>query len=446
MRRLLQSTRLIALAAAALVAVCNSVPAQQTVSEEVIAVRCGKLVNGRTAEPQTDMVIIIRGQRIEAVGSARSVAIPQGATVIDLSHATVLPGLIDAHSHIIPDVGYTQDSFLKRSSALNAIDGLVNAQKSLAAGFTTLRDPGDMDLYYAHLAVRDAINAGKVQGPRIVAAGHLLSITGGHADFNSAAPEMPIPAFGEIVDGIDEVRKAVRKEVKWGADWIKVSATGGIYSAGDDPGLEQFSFDEMKVIVEEARRFNRYVTAHSHGVQGTKAALRAGVRSIEHGSVLDDEAVELFKQKGAYLVPTIYTSEYTIAEGEKNKTPEYALEKARSLHEMKRQSFLKAVKGGVKIVYGTDTGIIPQGANARQFAVMVRWGMSPAQAILAATSVAAEMLGMSKDIGSIEAGKYADLIAVAGDPLSNISTLEDVKFVMKGGKVIKDRSSAAKNH
>jgi imidazolonepropionase-like amidohydrolase len=303
-----------------------------------------------------------------------------------------------------------------------------------------------MDLYYAHLAVRDAINAGKVQGPRIVAAGHLLSITGGHADFNSAAPEMPIPAFGEIVDGIDEVRKAVRKEVKWGADWIKVSATGGIYSAGDDPGLEQFSFDEMKAIVEEARRFGRYVTAHSHGVQGTKSALRAGVRSIEHGSILDDEAVELFKQRGAYLVPTIYTSEYTIAEGEKNKTPEYAMEKARGLHEMKRQSFLRAVKGGVKIVYGTDTGIIPQGANARQFAVMVRWGMPPSQAILAATSVAAEMLGMSKEIGSIEAGKYGDLIAVTGDPLSNISTLEDVKFVMKGGKVIKDRMNTSKNH
>ncbi|HWP44507.1 MAG TPA: amidohydrolase family protein [Blastocatellia bacterium] len=446
MRTLLQAIRPVALLVVAALAICNAAPARQAGADEVVAVRCGRLIDGRTAEPQNDMVIIIRGERIQAVGSARAVSIPPGARVIDLSRATVLPGLIDAHSHIIPDVGYTQDSFLKRSSALNAIDGLVNAQKSLKAGFTTLRDPGDMDLYYAHLVVRDAIKAGKVQGPRIVAAGHLLSITGGHADFNSAAPEMPIPAFGEIVDGIDEVRKAVRKEVKWGADWIKISATGGIYSAGDDPGLEQFSFDEMKAIVEEARRFGRYVAAHSHGVHGTKAALRAGVRSIEHGSILDDEAVELFKQKGAYLVPTIYTSEYTLAEGEKNKTPEYAMEKARSLHEMKRQSFLKAVRGGVKIVYGTDTGIIPQGANARQFAVMVRWGMPPSQAILSATSVAAEMLGMSKEIGSIDAGRYADLIAVAGDPLSNISTLEDVRFVMKGGKVVKDGMNASKNH
>ncbi|MGH9902437.1 MAG: metal-dependent hydrolase family protein, partial [Pyrinomonadaceae bacterium] len=217
-----------------------------------------------------------------------------------------------------------------------------------------------------------------------------------------------------------------------------VCATGGIYSAGDDPGLPQFTFDEMKAAVDEARRFGRYVAAHSHGLEGTKTALRAGVRSVEHGSVLDDEAVELFKRHGAYLVPTIYTSEYTLAEGEKNKTPAFAIEKARRLHEMKRESFLKAVRGGVKIVYGTDTGIIPHGANARQFAVMVRWGMPAPQAVLSATSVAAEMLNLSGLVGSIEPGKYADLIAVSGDPLSDISVLEDVKFVMKGGKVVKD--------
>lgn len=412
--------------------------AQQPGKSQVLVIRCGKLIDGRTTNVQEEMVIIARGDKIETVGKVKDIVIPHGATTIDLTSATVLPGLIDAHAHIIPEIGYTQDSFLTRSSALNAIDGLVNAQKNLKAGFTTLRDPGDMDPYYAHLAVRDAINAGKVQGPRIVAAGHLLSITGGHADFNSGAPELNIPAFGEIVDGVDEVRKAVRKEVKWGADWIKISATGGIYSAGDDPGLSQFSFEEMKAAVDEARRFGRYVAAHSHGVEGTKSAIRAGVRSIEHGSVLDDEAVELFKRHGTYLVPTIYTSEYTLAEGEKNRTPHHALEKARRLHEMKRMSFLKAVKGGVKMVYGTDTGIIPQGANARQFAVMVRWGMTPSQAILAATSIAAEMLGLSREIGSIEAGKYADIIAVTGDPLSDISVLENPSFVMKAGKIIKD--------
>ena len=411
---------------------------QQPSTEPVIAIRCGRLIDGRTAEPQGKMVVIIRGERIEAVGKAEDIVIPQSAITIDLSLATVLPGLIDVHAHIIPDIGYTQDSFLKRSSAFNAIDGLVHAQKDLNAGFTTLRDPGDMDPYYAHFAVRDAINSGKVYGPRIVAAGHLLSITGGHADFNSAAPELNIPAFGEIVDGVDEVRKAVRKEIKWGADWIKISATGGIYSAGDDPGLTQFSFDEMKAAVDEAHRFGRYVAAHSHGLEGTKIALRAGVRSIEHGSVLDDEAVELFRRQDAYLVPTIYTSEYTLAEGEKNKQPAQAMEKARRLHELKRESFLKAVKGGVKIAYGTDTGIIPQGANARQFAVMVRWGMPASQAILSATSVAADLLNLSQDIGSIEAGKYADIIAVTGDPLSDISVLEDVKFVMKGGRIIKN--------
>ena len=410
----------------------------QQKAETPTVIRCGKLIDGRTTKSQEGMIIIIRGETIEAVGHTGSISIPPDAIVIDLSSATVLPGLIDAHSHIIPDIGYTQDSFLKRSSALNAIDGMVNAQKNLDAGFTTIRDPGDMDPYYSHFAVRNAIREGKVQGPRIVAAGHLLSITGGHADFNSGAPELNIPAFGEIVDGVDEVRRAVRKEVKWGADWIKVSATGGIYSAGDDPGLPQFTFDEIKAAVDEARRFGLFVAAHSHGLEGTKTALRAGVRSIEHGSVLDTEAVELFKRHGAYLVPTIYTSEYTLAEGEKNKTPAFAIEKARRMHELKRQSFDKAVQGGVKIVYGTDTGIIPHGDNARQFAVMVRWGMPPPQAILSATSVAAEMLNLSKVVGSIEAGKYADIIAVTGDPLNNISVLEDVKFVMKGGKVIKD--------
>ena len=202
--------------------------------------------------------------------------------------------------------------------------------------------------------------------------------------------------------------------------------------------VSQFSYDEMKAAVDEAHRFGRYVAAHSHGVEGTKVALRAGVRSIEHGSVLDDEAIELFRRQGAFLVPTIYTSEYTLAEGEKNKQPVHAMEKARRLHEMKRESFLKAVKGGVKIAYGTDTGIIPQGANARQFAVMVRWGMPASQAILSATSVAADLLNLSKDIGSIEAGKYADIIAVTGNPLSDISVLEDVKFVMKGGRIIKN--------
>lgn len=438
MRLSKRSIKAAALLAMVAVLVVGQIGFAQQGDSALIAIRCGKLIDGRAPRAQEDMVVIIRGDRIEAVGKAASITIPKGATIVDLSRATVLPGLIDAHSHIIPDIGYTQDDFLKRSSAFNAIEGLVNAQKSLRAGFTTLRDPGDMDKYYAHFVVRDAINAGKVEGPRIVAAGHLLSITGGHADFNSGAPEMNIPPFGEIVDGVEEVRRAVRKEVKWGADWIKISATGGIYSAGDEPGLEQFSFDEMKAAVDEARRFGRHVTAHSHGVQGTKSALRAGVRSIEHGSILDDEAVELFKRYGSYLVPTIYTSEYTLAEGKKNNIPAFAFEKATRLHELKRESFLKALKGGVKIVYGTDTGIIPQGANARQFAVMVRWGMPPAQALLSATSLAAEMLGLSKDLGSIATGKYADVIAVSGDPLVDISTLQDVKFVMKGGKIVKD--------
>jgi imidazolonepropionase-like amidohydrolase len=412
--------------------------AQQSSEEPLVAIRCGRLIDGRAGNAQEGMVILIRGERIAAVGKATDLMIPRGATMIDLSNETVLPGLIDVHSHIIPDAGYTQDSYLKRSSALNAIDGLLNAQKDLEAGFTTLRDPGDMDPYYAHLVVRDEINAGKIQGPRIVAAGHLLSITGGHADLNNVAPELNIGGFGEIVDGVDEVRKAVRKEIKWGADWIKIAATGGIYTAGDDPGREQFSFEEMKAAVDEAARFGRYVAAHSHGVDGTKSALRAGVRSIEHGSMLDDEAVELFNRQGAYLVPTIYTSEYTLTQGEKNKTPAYAMEKARRLHQIKRESFAKAVNGGVRIAFGTDTGIIPHGANARQFALMVKWGMPPLQAILSATSVAADLLGLSKDVGTVEAGKYADVIAVSGDPLKDISVLQNVKFVMKGGKVIKD--------
>jgi len=415
--------------------------AQQSAPEPVVLIRCGKLIDGRAGQTQTQVTIVIRGERIESIRKTDGLAIPPGATVIDLSSATVLPGLIDVHSHIIPDVGYTQDSYLRRSSALNAIEGLLNAQKDLDAGFTTIRDPGDMDPYYAHLIVRDEINAKKVQGPRIFAAGHLLSITGGHADFNGVAPELNIAGFGEIVDSVDEVRKAVRKEVKWGADWIKIAATGGIYTAGDDPGREQFTYEEMKAAVDEAKRLGRFVAAHSHGVEGTKSALRAGVRSIEHGSILDDEAVALFKQKNAFLVPTIYTSEYTLTQG---KMPAYAMEKARKLHELKHESFVKAMKGGVQIAFGTDTGIIPHGANARQLTLMVKWGMPAQQAIMSATSVAAELLTMSKDLGSLEPGKYADVIAVVGDPLADISLLENVKFVMKGGKVVKDTLSASK--
>lgn len=415
--------------------------AQQSTAEPIVLIRCGKLIDGSAAQPQTQVTIVIRGERIESIRKTDGLAIPPGATIIDLSSATVLPGLIDVHSHIIPDVGYTQDSYLRRSSALNAIEGLLNAQKDLDAGFTTLRDPGDMDPYYAHLIVRDEINAKKVQGPRIFAAGHLLSITGGHADFNGVAPELNIAGFGEIVDSVDEVRKAVRKEVKWGADWIKIAATGGIYTAGDDPGREQFTYEEMKAAVDEAKRLGRFVAAHSHGVEGTKSALRAGVRSIEHGSILDDEAVALFKQQKAFLVPTIYTSEYTLTQG---KMPAYAVEKARKLHELKHESFVKAMKGGVQIAFGTDTGIIPHGANARQLTLMVKWGMPAQQAIMSATSVAAELLTMSKDLGSLEAGKYADVIAVVGDPLADISLLENVKFVMKGGKVVKDTLGASK--
>lgn len=406
--------------------------------EQVVVIRCGRLWDGRSLHTQQGMAVVVRGERIEAVSKNNELVVPQNAALIDLRGATVLPGLIDVHCHIIPEIGYTQDDYLKRSSARNALEGLFHAQKCLNAGFTTIRDPGDMDPFYAHLAVRDAIKAGRFIGPRILAAGHLLSITGGHADFNSGAPELNIPPFGEIVDGVDEVRKAVRKEVKWGADWIKISATGGIYSAGDDPDLEQFSFEEIKAAVDEARRFGRDVAAHSHGVAGTKSALRAGVRSIEHGSVLDDEAIALFKQTGAYLVPTIFTSEYTLIEGEKNKQPPHAMEKARHLHERKRQSFSKAVQGGVKIAFGTDTGIIPQGWNARQFAVMVRWGMTPAQAMMSATAVAAEMLRLSHEIGTVEVGKLADLIAVSGNPLDDITVLEQVQFVMKSGLVVKN--------
>lgn len=405
---------------------------------QVVVVRCSRLWDGQSPHAQQAMSVLVRGERIEAVSKNNELVIPPGATMIDLPEATVLPGLIDVHCHIIPEIGYTQDDYLKRSSARNALEGLFHAQKCLNAGFTTIRDPGDMDPFYAHLAVRDAIKSGQFIGPRILAAGHLLSITGGHADFNNGAPELNIPPFGKIVDGVEEVRKAVRREVKWGADWIKISVTGGIYSAGDDPDLEQFSFEEIKAAVEEARRFGRDVAAHSHGVAGTKSALRAGVRSTEHGSVLDDEAIALFKQTGAYLVPTIFTSEYTLAEGERNKQPAHAMEKARHLHEKKRQSFNKAVRGGVNLAFGTDTGIIPQGWNARQFAVMVRWGMTPIQAMMSATSVAAEMLRLSHEIGTIEAGKLADLVAVSGNPLDDVTVLEQVKFVMKSGVVVKN--------
>ena len=413
-----------------------------------VYVKAGHLFDATSDQLRENVVLVVEGERITKVAAAGEVTIPAGAKVVDLSNAWVLPGLIDCHTHLETRADqYDPINQVRQTPFMGGFNGVVNANKTLQAGFTSVRDVGSSPFFAVDL--RKAIDSGYIPGPRVVASGPGISITGGHGDMNGFAPavsNMMYPAEKDyaIADGPEEVRKVVREQVKYGVDVIKILATGGVLSAGDKPGAEQFTYEELKVAADEAHRAGRKIAAHAHGTEGIKDAVRAGIDSIEHGSLIDAEGIELMKQHGTYLVADIYNDDYILGKAIEFGLPKENVEKERSLGRLQRENFAKAVAAGVKVAFGTDAGVYPHGDNAKQFHYMVKYGLTPAGAIRAATSSAADLIDRAKDVGTLEAGKYADLIAVTANPLDKVEVLEHVSFVMKGGKVYKDELAAAK--
>lgn len=423
-----------------------SAAGQPAATPSAIYVKAGHLFDATSDQLRDDMVIVVEGQRIARVAPQREVPIPKDGVVVDLSREWVLPGLIDCHTHLADRADkYDPINDVKGTPFLAGFNGVVNANRTLQAGFTSVRDVGSPPFFAVDL--RRTIDEGFIPGPRVVASGPAISITGGHGDMNGFAPGVqnrmyPAERGYAIADGPEEMRHVVREQIKYGVDVIKIIATGGVLSQGDKPGAEQMSYEEMKMAVDEAHRAGRKVAAHAHGTQGIKDAVRAGVDSIEHGSLVDAEGIQMMKAHGTYLVADIYNDDYILGKAVEFGLPKENVEKERTVGKLQRENFAKAVAAGVKIAFGTDAGVYPHGDNAKQFHYMVKFGMTPAAAIRAATSSAADLIDRAKDVGTIEPGKYADLIAVTGNPLDRIEELEHVSFVMKGGKVYKDELGA----
>ena len=375
----------------------------------------------------------VRDGRIVEVGAGKGTA--AGVQRIDLGDMTLLPGLIDMHVHLDSDPSYGGYTGLQFNDRFWSVLAVANAERTLQAGFTTVRNVGAEA--WNDVGLRQAIDEGKVIGPRVVTAAYAFGATGGHCDSTYFPPSMDQKSPFNA-DSPDEARKAVRTLRKYGAQVIKICATGGVFSRNTEPGQQQMTLAEMRAVAEEAHQWGLKVAAHAHGASGIKDAIRAGIDTIEHASLIDDEGIRLARQHGTWLSMDIYNTDYTQAEGAKNGVLEDNLRKDREVGEVQRQNFRKANAAGVRMVYGTDAGIYPHGMNGAQFAVMVRYGMTPLQAIQAATVNAAQALGRD-DVGVIEAGRYADLVAVPGDPIRDVSLLQSVPFVMKGGVVVKDR-------
>jgi imidazolonepropionase-like amidohydrolase len=413
-----------------------------------VYVKAGHLFDATGNDMRDNVVLVVEGERLTKVASARDVTIPDGATVVDLSKDWVLPGLIDCHTHL----EFRADRYdpiwdVKETPFDGGFNGVVNAGRTLMAGFTSVRDVGSQPFFAVDL--KRAIDAGDFPGPRVVASGPPISITGGHGDMNGFAPAVenmmyPAERDYQLADGPEAVRHVVREQVKYGVDVIKILATGGVLSQGDKPGAEQMTYEEMKMAVDTAHAAGRKVAAHAHGTQGIKDAVRAGVDSIEHGSLIDAEGIELMKQHGTYLVADIYNDDYILGKAIEFGLPKENVDKEKMVGRLQRENFAKAVAAGVKIAFGTDAGVYPHGDNAKQFHYMVKYGLTPAAAIHAATSSAADLIDRASEVGTLEPGKYADLIAVTENPLERIEVLEHVSFVMKGGKVYKDEAGALK--
>lgn len=429
MTKPLRSSRLSLLSlmtAATAMAACNASAADVLVTAaQMLDVRTGKMI----ANPQ----VLIRDGRVLEVRQGATAAAGAGVARVDLPGMTLVPGLIDMHVHLDSDPSYGGYTGLEFGDRFWSILTVPHAARTLDAGFTTVRNVG-ADAWN-DVGLRQAIDSGKVRGPRVVTAAYSFGATGGHCDSTYFPPSMK-QASAYNADSPDEGRKQVRELRKHGAQVIKICATGGVFSRNTEPGQQQMSLAEMKAIADEAHQWGLQVAAHAHGAGGIKDAIRAGVNTIEHASLIDAEGIALAKKHGAWLSMDIYNTDYTQAEGKKNGVLEDNLRKDREIAELQRQNFKRAHAAGVKMVYGTDAGVHPHGDNGKQFATMVNYGMSPLQAIQSATLNAAEALA-SKDVGVIEAGRYGDMVAVAGDPTKDVRLLENVAVVIKGGEVVK---------
>lgn len=420
---------------ACLVFAAWALPAQAPAAPTITIVKAARLIDGRGGAPLSPAAVRIEGERVVAVGT--TLPVPAGARVIDLGSATLLPGLIDLHTHLADKNSiHWEDVLVKSNPAEAALWGARNARVTLEAGFTTCREMGPT-WPYVDVALRNAIDEGAIPGPRLFVAGNYVSSTGGAGDARQFSIYVDVPVVRNLADGPDEVVKAVRTNFKQGADFIKILATGAVLSKGIAPGAQQYSDDEIQAAVTEAARWGRQVAAHAHGTAGIKAAIRAGVRTIDHGTMLDDEAVAMLKQAAGrtYFVPTLLTSDYIQAS---LTVPESEKERDRAIRESEIRSFRMALAAGLPIGFATDAGVIAHGDNAGELRVRVQLGESPMNAIISATRLNAEIIGWQDRVGTVEGGKFADLIAVRGDPLADVSELERVTFVMKGGVVVKN--------
>ena len=415
-----------------LVALATKLVAQQ--APKHVVVHAGHLLDVKTGKLLSDQTIVIEDGKIARAGSSAEIKAPADAMLIDLSNATVLPGLIDAHVHLTANPDFITEQ-LGISIPREALIGAKNARITLQAGFTTVRNVGADG--YSDVALRDAINAGDLPGPRMLVSGPPMGITGGHCDNNLLPFEYHATGEG-VADGIAAVQQKVRQNIKYGSDLIKVCATGGVVTKGDNPQASQYTLEELKAIVADAHRLGRKVAAHAHGAQGILWATQAGVDSIEHGSYIDDADIAEMKKNGTYLVPTLYGRTWYLANAEKNHIPDFVVAKAKAVMPAARRNVAHAFASGVKVAFGTDAAAYPHGLNAHEFAEMVKLGLSPLQAIQAATVNAADLLGWTGKVGSLEPGAWADIVAVEGDPLKDITTLQRVKFVMKGGEVVRN--------
>src|SRR6266513_979368 len=400
-----------------------------------MVIRAGRVLNVRTGELRANQAMVIEGDKITQIAPSGEVPAAPGDITIDLPDATLLPGLIDMHTHLTFDLNSLGYQGLSISTAREALHGARNARRTLEAGFTTVRNLGAKD--YADIALRDAINDGDVIGPRMVASGPALGITGGHCDENLLPTAFHFQGAG-VADGVEGVQHKVREVIKYGADVIKICATGGVLSKGDDPNASQYTLEEIKAIVADAHRLGRKVAAHAHGAQGVIWASEAGVDSVEHGHLMNDAAIATLKKNGTYLVPSLYLVDWQREHAAQANLPEYGKRKMEMVSAAGKQNAKKAFEAGVKIGMGTDAAVYPHGLNAHELAVYVSLGMSPLQAIQTATINDADLLGWSDKVGTLEPGKWADIIAVDGDPLQDVTTLQHVKFVMKAGEVVKN--------